>query len=963
MIARVSLEIALRKEFDYLIPPGLAGLEVGSRVQVPFGARKVLGTVTALAEESAVTRLKPILKIIGAQTMVTPKVLKLARWIADYYCCAPEIALKSVLPEAVRKQEEGWKKQLFVRTLTVGGEFPKLPKRQQDVWNIIEERRELPLTELVQLAETTAATVRKLEDRGLVEITAEISERDPYAREHILPTQPLPLNPAQEKALSEITKAINVVCSARVPRVEPGVAPGSRTATSSLPVTEPTARKRNLPHFEIPGFTYHVTWQTHNKLVLSPEARAKTLEACHFWHGTKIKCLAACVTPNHVHLLVQPLPVQETGEEGVHSLSEILHSIKSFSAHEVNKAMKRSGPVWIDESFDRMIRSEADLHKTWDYIRDNPRKIGLVGPMEEYPYIWMPGPADTPPGVRRDAGHDPRDAGATRQDSDVSGKASTFLLYGVTGSGKTEVYLQALAHALEQGKGAIVLVPEISLTPQTVERFKARFSSGRLQTLVAVLHSHLSAGERHDEWHKIRQGRARIVIGARSAIFAPVEPLGLIVVDEEHEHTYKQEEAPRYHARDVAIMRGRMENAVVVLGSATPSLESYYNCKKGKYTLLELPERVDNQKMPRVRVVDMRQAAKEKGPPIFSPQLKEAITQRLERGEQTILFLNRRGYSTALQCPKCGFVANCPNCSLALTYHRIEQKLSCHICGHSGKVPSVCPNEKCKNPAIRFAGTGTQKVEETLVKLFPGARVRRMDADTMKRKDDYRKTLGDFRAGKTDILVGTQMIAKGLHFPNVTLVGIIYADLALHQPDFRAGERTFQLLTQVAGRAGRGDVEGEVFVQAFTPFHPAIQYARRHDFTGFYEQEIEFREQLKYPPVSRVALLTLRGRNEDKVKFSAEHLRKVLESTVHGPQSDNRRTEDCGLRTVDFRDLIISGPAPAPLLRAEQYYRYQIMLRTRAMSKLSQTLAKIIETLALPDDVTLAVDIDPVNLG
>jgi len=603
------------------------------------------------------------------------------------------------------------------------------------------------------------------------------------------------------------------------------------------------------------------------------------------------------------------------------------------------------------------------LHKTWDYIRDNPRKIGLVGPMEEYPYIWMPGPADTPPGVRRDAGHDPRDAGATRQDSDVSGKASTFLLYGVTGSGKTEVYLQALAHALEQGKGAIVLVPEISLTPQTVERFKARFSSGRLQTLVAVLHSHLSAGERHDEWHKIRQGRARIVIGARSAIFAPVEPLGLIVVDEEHEHTYKQEEAPRYHARDVAIMRGRMENAVVVLGSATPSLESYYNCKKGKYTLLELPERVDNQKMPRVRVVDMRQAAKEKGPPIFSPQLKEAITQRLERGEQTILFLNRRGYSTALQCPKCGFVANCPNCSLALTYHRIEQKLSCHICGHSGKVPSVCPNEKCKNPAIRFAGTGTQKVEETLVKLFPGARVRRMDADTMKRKDDYRKTLGDFRAGKTDILVGTQMIAKGLHFPNVTLVGIIYADLALHQPDFRAGERTFQLLTQVAGRAGRGDVEGEVFVQAFTPFHPAIQYARRHDFTGFYEQEIEFREQLKYPPVSRVALLTLRGRNEDKVKFSAEHLRKVLESTVHGPQSDNRRTEDCGLRTVDFRDLIISGPAPAPLLRAEQYYRYQIMLRTRAMSKLSQTLAKIIETLALPDDVTLAVDIDPVNLG
>ena len=788
MIARVSLEIALRKEFDYLIPPGLAGqIEVGSRVQVPFGPRKIFGCVTALAEESAHARLKPILKIIGAQTLVTPKVLKLARWIADYYCCAPETALKSVLPEAVRKEESGWRERLFVRALPGSGEFPKLPKRQQDVWNLIEERRELPMTELLELAETTAATIRKLEDRGLVEITPQISERDPYAREHILPTQPLPLNPAQAKALEEITKA--------------------------------------------------------------------------------------------------------------------------------------------------MKRSEDGRLKMEDGKRD-PSSI-----------VYPP--------------------------------SSTFLLHGVTGSGKTEVYLQALAHALEQGKGAIVLVPEISLTPQTVERFKARFSSGKLQTLVAVLHSHLSAGERHDEWHKIRQGRARIVIGARSAIFAPVEPLGLIIVDEEHEHTYKQEEAPRYHARDVAIMRGQMENAVVVLGSATPSLESYYNCTKGKYTLLELPERVDNQKMPRVRVVDMRQAAyKEKGPPIFSPQLKEAITQRLERGEQTILFLNRRGYSTALQCPKCGYVAQCPNCSLALTYHRPEQKLRCHICGFMDAVPAACPNPKCRNPAIRYAGLGTQKVEETLVKLFPHARVRRMDADTMKRKDDYRKTLGDFRAGKTDILLGTQMIAKGLHFPNVTLVGIIYADLALHQPDFRAGERTFQLLTQVAGRAGRGDVEGEVFVQAFTPFHPAIQYARRHDFTGFYEQEIEFREQLKYPPVSRVALLTLKGRNEDKVKFSAEHLKRELEKNLNESNADGRagsplpaarKQADDGAhgvtRPTAFRDLIIAGPASAPLLRAESFYRYQIMLRTRAMSKLSQTLAKIIGTLALPEDVTLSVDIDPVSLG
>jgi primosomal protein N' (replication factor Y) len=988
MIARVSLEIALRKEFDYLIPPGLAGqIEVGSRVQVPFGPRKILGCVTALAEESAHANLKPILKVIGAQTLVTPKVLKLARWIADYYCCAPETALKSVLPEAVRKEESGWRERLFVRALAVSGEFPKLPKRQQEVWNIIEERRELPLQELVELAETTAATVRKLEYRGLVEIAPQISERDPYAREHILPSQPLALNPAQEKALQEITKAMNSCGSTRVPRVEAGVAPASRPTAKPGPTSETTAHKRSLPHFEIPGFTYHVTWRTQDKLVLSPEACARTLDACHHWHGKKVKCYAACVMPDHVHLLVQPLPIQEAGKEGVHSLPEILHSIKSFSAHEVNKVMKRSGPVWMDESFDRLIRSEADLHKTWDYIWNNPRRIGLVGPMEEYPYLWTPTASDTPQSVRRDAGHNPRDAGATQQTSDGAKPSQVFLLHGVTGSGKTEIYLQAIAHALEQGQGAIVLVPEISLTPQTVERFKARFSSGKLQTLVAVLHSHLSAGERHDEWHKIRQGRARIVIGARSAIFAPVEPLGLIIVDEEHEHSYKQEEAPRYHARDVAIMRGQMENAVVVLGSATPSLESYYNCKHGKYTLLELPERVDDQKMPHVRVVDMRQAASrqrgKEGIPIFSPQLKEAITQRLERGEQTILFLNRRGYSTSLQCPKCGEVVQCPNCSLALTFHRQEQKLRCHICGHVAPVPSVCPNEKCKNPAIRFAGTGTQRVEETLAKLFPQARVKRMDADTMKRKDDYRKVLGSFRAGKTDILVGTQMIAKGLHFPNVTLVGIIYADLALHQPDFRAGERTFQLLTQVAGRAGRGDVEGDVFVQAFAPFHPAIQYARRHDFPGFYGQEIEFREQLKYPPVSRVALLTLKGRNEDKVKFSAEHLKRELEKNLgsapasgaavdasstaiaelFGEGAKQNTRGACAPRKNLFRDLIIAGPAPAPLLRAETFYRYQIMLRTRAMSKLSQALAKIIETLALPEDVTLSVDIDPVNLG
>jgi primosomal protein N' (replication factor Y) len=749
VVARVTLDVAVRREFDYLVPAELEpSVHEGTRVKVPFGPREVMGVVTAVLDESPHGNLREIIKTVGGQALVTPPILRLVRWIADYYCCAPEIAMKAVLPDAVRKEEEGWRERLYVRALPQHGELPKLTKRQEDLWTIVEEWRELPLQELVRLAGTTSATIRKLEDKGLVSIAPQISERDPYAKEHILPTQPLELNAQQATALESIV-----------------------------------------------------------------------------------------------------------------------------------------------ESMERLAKREDDEAKS---VGDN-----------------------------------------------------VFLLHGVTGSGKTEVYLQAIAHALGQGKGAIVLVPEISLTPQTVERFKARFSQGPQQTLVAVLHSHLSAGERHDEWHKIRQGRARIVIGARSAVFAPVEPLGLVIVDEEHEHSYKQEEAPRYNARDLAVVRGQQEGAAVVLGSATPCMESYHNVQLKKYGLLSLPERVDNIQMPLVRVIDMRSAARsEKGISIFSPQLREAILQRLEKNEQVMLFLNRRGWSSSLQCPECGFVAECPNCSVSLTYHRAAQQLMCHICGHVESAPKKCPETNCGNAAIRFSGLGTEKVEAALEKGFPSARVKRMDSDTLKRKEDYRRILGDFRTGKIDILVGTQMIAKGLHFPNVTLVGIIHADLSLHIPDFRAGERTFQLLTQVAGRAGRGDVEGEVYVQSFTPFHPAIQYARRHDFTGFFEQEIEFRRELRYPPVSRVALLTLRGRSEDRVKFFADNLRKEMDALAG-----------------ELGGTIVAGPAPAPLLRAESFYRYQVMIRTGNMAALSRKLSAKAKALKTPDDIRLVIDIDPLTLS
>jgi primosomal protein N' (replication factor Y) len=519
-------------------------------------------------------------------------------------------------------------------------------------------------------------------------------------------------------------------------------------------------------------------------------------------------------------------------------------------------------------------------------------------------------------------------------------RALPVLLHGVTGSGKTEIYLQAIRATLDRGKTAIALVPEISLTPQTVERFKSRFAEA--PDVVAVLHSHLSEGERHDEWQKISSGRARIVIGARSAVFAPLENLGLIVVDEEHETSYKQEDAPRYHARDVAVVRAKMEGAAVVLGSATPSLESYHNATTGKYQLATLTQRVDNCAMPLMRIIDLRlERQKQKVPPILASKLRDAITARLEKREQTILFLNRRGFSTSLVCSNCGEARDCPNCSVALTFHRTAARLTCHLCGHTAAVPKKCP--ECAQDALIYAGFGTEKVEANVTQTFPDAVVRRMDADTMTRKDAYRETLRAFRAGKIDILVGTQMIAKGLHFPNVTLVGIINADLALHLPDFRAGERTFQLLTQVAGRAGRGETAGEVFVQTYTPFSPSIQFARHHDFAGYFQQELEFRERCDFPPFKHAVLITVRSAHEQRASFSAETLARRLKEAL--PQ-----------------EFTLGNPAPAPIEKLQGQFRFHILIRGEAIVRLSRLVRETLDRLPFPEDVHVAVDVDPYQL-
>ncbi len=734
--ARVLVDDSAGKAFDYELPEAVVGLlQAGSRVRVPVRTRTMLATVIELLDSTDVPGVKPIAEVVSAEPILSPLLLRLGAWMADYYCCSLEAAMKSVLPNVIRKAEVGHQTRLFARLAreVTSEELTALKKKAPLQAAALEflatAGKPVSAAELAEKCDATHQVVQALVRKGLVITGATKVERDPFGEESFVHAAPLVMNPEQTSVFERVKEA-----------------------------------------------------------------------------------------------LVAPVP---------------------------------------------------------------PKPI---------------------------------------------------LLHGVTGSGKTEIYLQAIQLVIERGQTAIMLVPEISLTPQTVERFKSRFAA--TQHEVAVLHSHLSEGERHDEWHKIRDGRARIVIGARSAVFAPCQNLGLIVVDEEHENTYKQEETPRYHGRDLAVLRASMEKCAIVLGSATPSLESFHNAQIGKYELLRLTARVDDKKMPFIRVIDLRMESKKHGA-ILSEKLITAINSRLEKKEQTILFLNRRGFSTSLICAKCGHVCECPNCSVALTFHRAAGRVVCHICGHQAVAPGKCP--ECGDPGIKYSGTGTEKVEDAVGKLFPKAVVRRMDADAMQRRDAFRETLTAFRTGKIDILVGTQMIAKGLHFPNVTLVGIVNADLGLHMPDFRAGERTFQLLTQVAGRAGRGDVEGEVFVQSFTPFSPSIQHARHHDFDGFWEQEIEFRRQWDYPPFTHLILIVIRSTHQQRAEFSAQTLHRRLNDALPP-------------------NITLSEPAPAPLEKSHGSYRFHLMLRTRATLKLSRHLRAVLDKLTFPEDVFVTVDVDAYQL-
>ncbi|MDP2913185.1 MAG: primosomal protein N' [Candidatus Omnitrophota bacterium] len=512
----------------------------------------------------------------------------------------------------------------------------------------------------------------------------------------------------------------------------------------------------------------------------------------------------------------------------------------------------------------------------------------------------------------------------------------TFLLHGITASGKTEVYLQAIDRVLARSAQAIMLVPEIALTPQTIERFVSRFGEQ-----VAVVHSKLTPAKRFLEWKRIKDGRARIVVGARSAVFSPMDNLGLVIIDEEHETTYKQDDVPRYHAREVAEERSRLNNCPLILGTATPSLESYHKAKNGVYKLIKITKRIEERLLPKVKIVDMRmELAARRKVAIFSKVLLDAIDKALKNGKQVIIFLNRRGFSTFLNCKRCGLVLKCKRCDTVLVYHFEEKNLLCHYCGYHIPPPDICP--KCRSGYIRYFGLGTERVESEISRNFSHARIARMDSDTTSKRGSHDRILGEFKSGNVKVLVGTQMIAKGLDFPQVTLVGVVSADVTLNIPDFRASERTFNLLTQVAGRAGRGEDGGEVIVQTYAPGHYAILAAAKHDYEKFYAEEIVARKELSFPPFVNLIKVTVRARADEIALKAATNLAEAI------------RAED--------RSAMVGGPAPAPIARMRGYFRHNIMLKGTDKAAMCALLKKTLGSFRKPHGVLVAVDVDPVSM-
>ncbi len=785
----VALSVPLDTVFTYRVPAEVTPV-VGGRVLVPFRQQRMSGVVVELHDRKPTVATKSIQSVLDVVPVLDDQLLRLGRWIADYYLASIGEVFRTMLP--------------------LSAEF-----KRASAYRITKEGR-LAL----HLAGMSGSSAR--------------SRRTP------------------EEQASEF-------------RVLDYLAATESTTGDGLPVREQTLRSSTRASKSILHGMVRKKWLAREDVSAVQDA-ARTVKIA------VLKSAEGRLNENQ-RMLVESL-----------SASGGRVSLQTLQALEIPRTTLGT---LIKRGLVEIVEEPADFAVS----RSKPRSS---------PFAFDLNPAQQAALQRL------RQAVDARQFSGI-------LLHGVTGSGKTAVYLAGMRSVLEAGRSAILLVPEIGLTPAVAADLHQIFGDE-----VAILHSALSDKERAQQWHRIKSGDARMVVGTRSAVFAPVADLALIIVDEEHDSSYKQEETPRYHARDIAVMRAKMANAVVVLGSATPSLESYFNAKKNKYALVELPDRVEQRPLPEVEIVDMRQEFQETGhQQVISRKLSAEIKERLERKEQVMVLLNRRGYSPVVLCRSCGKTLECQNCAIALTHHKREHKMICHYCGYTAPVPKACVH--CGSEYVYFLGTGSEKLEELLHGMFPQARIARLDRDTVRGHEDFERTLNALSEGELDLLVGTQMIAKGHDIHGVTLVGVVGADSALGLPNFRAAERTFQLLTQVAGRAGRGQSSGKVILQTYFQDHYAVQYAARHDFAGFYEKELRFRSWMHYPPYSALANVLIRSDKLDEALQWSGTLGRWFEQNRHD-----------GVRVL--------GPATAPILRLKRDYRYHFVLKSPSREKLNSTL-------------------------
>jgi primosomal protein N' (replication factor Y) len=856
----VALPVPLDMAFTYRIPVEMTPV-VGGRVLVPFRQQRMMGIVVGLHDRKPSVTAKNILTVVDPAPVLDDQMQRLGRWIADYYLAPIGEVFRTMLPLTAefkrvvgyRITEQGQMALHSAGTSGSSARSQRTPEEQATEFRVLDY---------------LAAVSEEIE-------TGWVPHSSPNLGEVGISSN------AGNTGMPQVSSVLRDVGISAAAIATPESSPTGKGTASAVPLSAP-----NIAALAGGGPTL-VREQTlrsatrASRSILDGMVRKKWItreDASAQQDATRTIKIAVLKSAEGKLNTNQRTVIDTLAAAGGKIPVESLNSLE-VPRTTLSTLVRRGLIQLIDEPADFTVSRTKPRPQPFEFDFTPAQKSALSGLRER-----------------------------------VEGrKFSGMLLHGVTGSGKTAVYLAGMRSVLEAGRSAILLVPEIGLTPAVAADLHQIFGDE-----VAILHSALSDKERAEQWHRIKRGEARMVVGTRSAVFAPVSDLALIIVDEEHDGSYKQEETPRYHARDIAVMRAKMSNAAVVLGSATPSLESYFNAKKNKYALIELPDRVEQRPLPEVEIVDMRLEFQETGhDQVISRKLAAEIQQRLERREQVMVLLNRRGYSPVVLCRTCGKKLECKNCAIALTHHKREHKMVCHYCGYTAPVPKTCVH--CGSEYVYFLGTGSEKLEELLHGMFPQARIARLDRDTVRGHEDFERTLNALNEGELDMIVGTQMIAKGHDIHGVTLVGVVGADAALGMPDFRAAERTFQLLTQVAGRAGRGQSPGKVILQTYFQDHYAVQYAARHDFIGFYEKELRFRSWMHYPPYSALANVVIRSDNlDDALKWSG----------TLGKWFDNTRHEA----------VRVLGPAAAPIMRLKRDYRYHFVLKSPSREKLNTTL-------------------------